>query len=85
MLKSEATDLSLLNLYYDFGNNEKIKKLYFKMAEREVQNIEFTLKDSLYLELDNIVMKYFKIEKYADKIRELLITKSKLRASKAKT
>ena len=85
LLKSEATDLSLLNLYYDFGNNEKIKKLYFKMAEREVQNIEFTLKDSLYLELDNIVMKYFKIEKYADKIRELLITKSKLRASKAKT
>ena len=85
LLKAEATDLSLLNLYYDFGNYEKIKKLYYKIAEHEVQNIEITLKNSLYLELDNIVMNYFKIEKYADKIRELLLTKVKLRASKAKT
>ena len=85
LLKAEATDLINLNIYHELKNFKKIDKLFQIFKEKEVENIEDTLNNKDYLDLDDIVMNHLKISKYSEKIRKLLLDKVNLRHKKSTT
>ena len=85
LLKAEATDLINLNIYHELKNFKKIDKLFQIFKEKEVENIEDTLNNKYYLDLDDIVMNHLKISKYSEKIRKLLLDKVNLRHKKSTT
>ena len=85
LLKAEATDLSIIQIYHEFKEYDKIKKIFEIYKNKEVENIQDTLNDPNFIKLDDIVLKFFKIEKYANKLRELLIKKVNLREKKSTT
>lgn len=85
LLKAEATDLSNIQIYHEFNAFEKIKKIFNTYQNKEVKNIEDTLNDPNFIKLDDIVFKYFNIEKYSEKVRNLLLKKVSLREKKSTT
>jgi len=85
LLKAEATDLSDLNLYHEFNQYSKIKEIFNHFSKLEVDNVKNTLKLKEYIELDDIVINHFGIQKYADQIRKLLLKKINIRYSKSAT
>ena len=85
LLKAEATDLSIIQIYHEFKEYDKIKKIFEIYKNKEVENIQDTLNDPNFIKLDDIVLKFFKIEKYANKLREHLIKKVNLREKKSTT
>ena len=85
LLKAEATDLSNIQIYHEFGEFEQIKKIFNIYQNKEVENVEDTLNDPNFLKLDNVVFKFFDIEKYSNKIRDLLLKKVNLREKKSIT
>ena len=85
LLKAEATDLSNIQIYHEFNEFEKIKKIFNIYQNKEVKNIEDTLSDPNFAKLDDIIFKYFNLEKYSDKIRDMLLKKVNLREKKSTT
>ncbi len=85
LLKSEASDLKKINLYYNFANSHEIKEIYDEMKNKEVKDVFLNSQEEFQKKIDFIVLKHFNEEKNLSKISEFFLEKVRRRELKSKT
>jgi hypothetical protein len=83
LLKSEATDIKAIPLYFPIAKKEVILSILREMGN--IQNLPMQLKNNMQKKIDSLVFTYFGLENQADLVTSELIGLFNFRSRKART
>jgi len=83
LLKSEASDIKSIPLYFPIANEEKIRNIMKDIGE--IVNLKDRLTTTVQKEIDKLVFEYFSISEYENLIISELIKLFEFRCNKAKS
>lgn len=85
LLKAERADLLSINLLYDFQSFDLLKSIYDSVKDKEIQNIDISMKTEFHIQINKVVNSFFGVEKETDFINSYLLSKVNLRQNRSTT